>query len=124
MKKKKIINLFPDCLRSPKDKRDRRDREAEHRTNHDRIESNRRSSKVCNLPEKRGGSSSNSDDRDRDRERDRERERSDRDRERVTRIGDWSEHVSSSGKTIYFIFVYFNTNLKFIESSEKVLLQL
>lgn len=45
------------------DKRDRRERDAEHRTNHDRIDvSSRRSSKLCNLSsDKRSGS----DDRDR-----------------------------------------------------------
>ena len=111
------------------DKRDRRERDSEHRTNHDRIDSSRRSSKLCNQSssDKRSGS----DDRDRDRgsgslqaigidrdrnDRDRDRDRSDRDRERgrggdldrdrerdrLTRIGDWSEHVSSSGKKYYY----------------------
>ncbi|XP_059615568.1 WW domain-containing adapter protein with coiled-coil homolog [Phlebotomus argentipes] len=83
---------YIDCLRSPKDKRDRRDRDSEHRTNHDRIDQSRRSSKVC-VSEKRSGSN----DRERDRDRDRER-----DRERITRVGDWSEHTSSSGKKYYY----------------------
>lgn len=96
------------------DKRDRRDRDSD-RTNHDRIDTNRRSSKLCNQSsDKRSGS----DDRDRgggsgvggggsggggagggDRERDRDRER---ERDRLTRIGDWSEHVSSSCKKYYY----------------------
>ena len=60
------------------------------------------------MSEKRGGSSSNSDDRDRDRDRERERNDRERDRDRggerdrVNRIGDWSEHVSSSGKKYYY----------------------
>lgn len=92
------------------DKRDRRERDAEHRTNHDRIDlSSRRSSKLCNLSsDKRSGSDdrersdrdrSDRDIRDRDRERDRDR---DRDRDRLSRMGDWSEHVSSSGKKYYY----------------------
>ncbi|XP_055682931.1 WW domain-containing adapter protein with coiled-coil homolog [Lutzomyia longipalpis] len=84
---------YIDCLRSPKDKRDRRDRDSEHRTNHDRIDQTRRSSKMC-------VSSSGSQSENRDRERD--RERGDRDRERMTRVGDWSEHTSSSGKKYYY----------------------
>ncbi|XP_055711723.1 WW domain-containing adapter protein with coiled-coil homolog isoform X2 [Phlebotomus papatasi] len=90
---------YIDCLRSPKDKRDRRDRDSEHRTNHDRIDQSRRSSKVCvsgsggsNQSEKRSGSN----------DRDRDRDRGERDRERITRVGDWSEHTSSSGKKYYY----------------------
>lgn len=63
----------------------------------------------------RGGGGSDRD-RERDRDRDRDRDRNDRDRDRdrdrggggsdrsdrVTRIGDWSEHVSSSGKMYYY----------------------
>lgn len=101
------------------DKRDRRDRNAEHRTNHDRIDlsASRRSSKLYNMSsstsEKRSGSierertdrSERSDrgefrERDRDRDRDRDRERNDRDK--LNRFGDWSEHVSSSGKKYYY----------------------
>lgn len=55
--------------------------------------------------------------RDRDRDRDRERDRDrgggsgvgnnssgdrDRERDRLARMGDWSEHVSSSGKKYYY----------------------
>lgn len=101
------------------DKRDRRDRDAEHRTNHDRIDmSSRRSSKLCNLSssDKRSGS----DDRDRsDRDARDVRDARDRDRDRdrgsgggggggggsgdrLNRMGDWSEHVSSSGKKYYY----------------------
>ncbi|XP_037028529.1 WW domain-containing adapter protein with coiled-coil homolog isoform X3 [Bradysia coprophila] len=72
------------------DKRDRRgERDAEHRTNpknHDRIRDHRDNDRDRNDRERdRGGGGS---DRDRDRER--------------TRIGDWSEHVSSSGKKYYY----------------------
>ncbi|XP_055301037.1 WW domain-containing adapter protein with coiled-coil homolog isoform X5 [Sitodiplosis mosellana] len=86
------------------DKRDRRDRDAEHRTNHDRIEmssSSRRSSKLMYQPsDKHSGS--------------RERERDHRDRgngsnnnsnstsDRISRSSDWSEHISSSGKKYYY----------------------
>jgi WW domain-containing adapter protein with coiled-coil len=82
------------------------------RTNHDRRTTNK-----YPISDKRG----NSDERDKDRndrDRDRDRERSsnssglDRgggnggggggDRERIQRIGDWSEHVSSSGKKYYY----------------------
>lgn len=46
--------------------------------------------------------SSGSPDRDRSDARDRESSSAARDRDRVTRIGDWSEHVSSSGKKYYY----------------------
>ncbi|GAB0095998.1 hypothetical protein DMENIID0001_114460 [Sergentomyia squamirostris] len=82
---------YIDCMRSPKDKRDRRDRDSEHRTNHDRIDQTRRSAKVC--------VSGSAGERERDRDRDRERER---ERDRITRVGDWSEHISSSGKKYYY----------------------
>lgn len=108
------------------DKRDRRDRDAEHRTNHDRIELNSRRSSICNLTsDKRSGSDDRNrserdlrerdrGDRERERERNRDRERDerssgggavggiDRERERLNRMGDWSEHVSSSGKKYYY----------------------
>jgi hypothetical protein len=85
---------YSDCLRSPKEKRSRSERD-EHRTNHDRR------SKLSSTSEKRGGSSSNSDDRERDRGDRSERQERDRG-DRVNRIGDWSEHVSSSGKKYYY----------------------
>ncbi|XP_039287284.1 WW domain-containing adapter protein with coiled-coil homolog [Nilaparvata lugens] len=73
-------------LTACQDKRDDRDRERDRdRDNRDR-------------------------ERDRDRDRDRERDRSERERdrggererERVLRVGDWSEHLSSSGKKYYY----------------------
>lgn len=96
------------------DKRDRRERNAEHRTNHDRIDvsASRRSSKLYNLSssEKRSGSvdrdrpdrdRGDREFRERDRDRDRDRDR-ERDRDKLNRFGDWSEHVSSSGKKYYY----------------------
>lgn len=89
------------------DKRDRRDRNAEHRTNHDRIDStSRRSSKMHSMssttkfsPKSYDLSDRDRSDRDfRDRDRDRDRDRGDK----LSRFGDWSEHVSSSGKKYYY----------------------
>ncbi|KAG4068712.1 hypothetical protein HA402_002403 [Bradysia odoriphaga] len=87
-----VFALFAKCnlYRLTIDKRDRRgERDAEHRTNpknHDRIRDHRDSDRDRNDRERdRGGGGS---DRDRDRER--------------ARIGDWSEHVSSSGKKYYY----------------------
>lgn len=72
---------------------------------------------MCNpsgSTDKRSGSDDKDRDRDRsdrdrgnDRDRDKERDRDrggvgDRDRDRLTRCGDWSEHVSSSGKKYYY----------------------
>lgn len=91
------------------DKRDRRDRNAEHRTNHDRIESaSRRSSKLHSMSSNsikfspKSYDLSERDFRDRERDRDRDRDRGERDREKLNRFGDWSEHVSSSGKKYYY----------------------
>nr|CAI5865023.1 unnamed protein product [Callosobruchus analis] len=80
---------YLDCTRSPKDKRNR---ESEHRSNSDRgdekgvlhpikvsqISSRDRKPMHNNCVDKRD------------------------DRDRVTRVGDWSEHVSSSGKKYYY----------------------
>ncbi|CAH1963999.1 unnamed protein product [Acanthoscelides obtectus] len=80
---------YLDCTRSPKDKRSR---ESEHRSNSDRgdekgvlhpikvsqISSRDRKPMHNNCVDKRD------------------------DRDRVTRVGDWSEHVSSSGKKYYY----------------------
>lgn len=98
------------------DKRDRRgERDAEHRTNpknHDRIRDHRGTSTnlhfiatLCRMTAFSMFFFSPFSDGDRN---DRERDRgggggSDRDRDRErTRIGDWSEHVSSSGKKYYY----------------------
>ncbi|XP_030378469.1 WW domain-containing adapter protein with coiled-coil homolog [Scaptodrosophila lebanonensis] len=108
------------------DKRDRRgnDRDSEsYRTNHDRDRrggggGSSSGAKLCSSRDndKRSGS----DDRDRERMRDKRDRGTDRDRdmykkdkytdkrersdrgERVPRYGDWSEHVSSSGKMYYY----------------------
>ncbi|XP_075229440.1 WW domain-containing adapter protein with coiled-coil wacky isoform X1 [Lycorma delicatula] len=108
-------NKYSDCVtnRSPKDKRGRETRDSEHRTNHDRNSSE----KLILHPIKLASQNSSSrdslqrkplhntcqdkrDDRDRDRERDRDRDN--RERDRVLRVGDWSEHLSSSGKKYYY----------------------
>ncbi|XP_071054851.1 WW domain-containing adapter protein with coiled-coil homolog isoform X2 [Onthophagus taurus] len=81
---------YPDCARSPKDKRSR---ESEHRTNHDRSDD-----KNILHPIK---SSSNLSSRDRKPVHNNCIDKRD-ERERVTRIGDWSEHISSSGKKYYY----------------------
>ncbi|BET00418.1 Hypothetical protein domain [Nesidiocoris tenuis] len=84
---------YADCLVPPKDKRLR---ESEHRTNHDRNSSEKNdlhSLKLSSQNSSRDSSqrklnSSCQDKRD--------------DRERVVRVGDWSEHLSSSGKKYYY----------------------
>lgn len=101
------------------DKRDRRDRDGEYRTNHDKCDMiiTNRSSKLCNISSDKR---STLDDRDRDKSsiRDRDRDRDggggggggggsgsmagEHERERLGRMGDWSEHVSSSGKKYYY----------------------
>ncbi|GLV45695.1 wacky [Carabus blaptoides fortunei] len=84
---------YSDCARSPKDKRSRETRDSEHRTNHDRSADDKLLLKMT--------SQNNSSSRDRkpvhncqDKQRD--------ERERLTRLGDWSEHISSSGKKYYY----------------------
>uniref|UniRef100_A0A0K8S428 WW domain-containing protein n=2 Tax=Lygus hesperus TaxID=30085 RepID=A0A0K8S428_LYGHE len=84
---------YADCLLPSKDKRIR---ESEHRTNHDRNSSEKNdlhSLKLSSQNSSRDSSqrklgSSCQDKRD--------------DRERVVRVGDWSEHLSSSGKKYYY----------------------
>ncbi|KAK9730131.1 WW domain [Popillia japonica] len=81
---------YSDCARSPKEKRTR---DSEHRTNHDRSEDKGvlHSMKV----------SQNLSSRDRKPVHNNCIDKRD-DRERVTRVGDWSEHISSSGKKYYY----------------------
>ncbi|KAJ8962934.1 hypothetical protein NQ314_005651 [Rhamnusium bicolor] len=78
-----------DCARSPKDKRSR---ESEHRTNSDRNDEKSilHPIKVSQLSSRDRKPMHNNcvDKRD--------------DRDRVVRVGDWSEHVSSSGKKYYY----------------------
>ncbi|RZC39221.1 WW and/or Herpes BLLF1 domain containing protein, partial [Asbolus verrucosus] len=73
---------YSDCARSPKDKRSR---ESEHRINNDR---NDEKSILHHIKMSQNLSSRDRKPRD--------------DRERVIRVGDWSEHVSSSGKKYYY----------------------
>ncbi|XP_046734730.1 WW domain-containing adapter protein with coiled-coil isoform X1 [Diprion similis] len=92
---------YSDCARSPKDKRSRESRDSEHRTNHDRsgaeilhplkISSNssrdsasQRKPAHNSCQDKRGD------------------ERGGGAMERTARFGDWSEHMSSSGKKYYY----------------------
>ncbi|XP_068892349.1 WW domain-containing adapter protein with coiled-coil homolog isoform X2 [Tenebrio molitor] len=81
---------YSDCARSPKDKRNR---ESEHRTNNDRNDE-----KTILHPIKM---SQNLSSRDRKPVHNNSVDKRD-DRERVARVGDWSEHVSSSGKKYYY----------------------
>lgn len=80
---------YSDCARSPKDKRSR---DSEHRTNSDRNDEKSilHPIKVSQLSSRDRKPMHNNcvDKRD--------------DRDRVVRIGDWSEHVSSSGKKYYY----------------------
>lgn len=94
---------YSDCARSPKDKRSRESRDSEHRTNHDRnltfreifdptlrfsSNSSRESSSQRkpthnSCQDKRGDERGGA-------------------MERTARFGDWSEHMSSSGKKYYY----------------------
>ncbi|KAF7270770.1 hypothetical protein GWI33_016276 [Rhynchophorus ferrugineus] len=79
---------YSDCARSPKDKRSR---ESDHRTNSDRNDDKSilHPMKVSQISRDRKPLHNNCVDK-----RD--------DRDRVTKIGDWSEHMSSSGKKYYY----------------------
>ncbi|XP_060534991.1 WW domain-containing adapter protein with coiled-coil homolog [Cylas formicarius] len=79
---------YSDCNRSPKDKRSR---ESEHRTNNDRNDEKSilHPIKSAQMSRDRKPIHNNCIDK-----RD--------DRDRVTKVGDWSEHVSSSGKKYYY----------------------
>lgn len=125
-----ILHLSEHGQTDKRDRRGGDRGDTEHRTNHDRLD--RRSAKtMCSGGGSQSDKRSGSDDRgldragnmdrndrgnnsDRDRERDRERDHRDRgerdsrggdrdrDRDRLARMGDWSEHVSSSGKKYYY----------------------
>lgn len=86
-----------DCARSPKDKRARESRDAEHRTNHDRS-----SSEVILHPIK--VQTQNTSSRESSQRKPLHNSCQDKreERERVVRVGDWSEHISSSGKKYYY----------------------
>ncbi|CAH0386455.1 unnamed protein product [Bemisia tabaci] len=90
--------------KSPSDKRSRESRDVEHRTNHDRSSSE----KVVLHPIKLSSQNSSREMAQRkplqhsayqDKKSDRG---DDRERERALRVGDWSEHLSSSGKKYYY----------------------
>ncbi|XP_034943550.1 WW domain-containing adapter protein with coiled-coil isoform X2 [Chelonus insularis] len=90
---------YSDCARSPKDKRSREGRDSEHRTNHDRSggeilhpiklssnssrDSSQRKPAHNSCQDKRGDERGGA-------------------MERAARFGDWSEHLSSSGKKYYY----------------------
>ncbi|KRT86791.1 hypothetical protein AMK59_273 [Oryctes borbonicus] len=81
---------YSDCARSPKEKRSR---DSEHRTNHDRSEDKgilhtMKLSQNLSSRDRKPVHNNCIDKRD--------------DRDRVTRVGDWSEHISSSGKKYYY----------------------
>ncbi|KAB0804381.1 hypothetical protein PPYR_01351 [Photinus pyralis] len=74
---------YSDCARSPKEKR----RDLEYRTNHDRSESGVKTQNST-LRDRKPIHNNCVDKRE--------------ERERITRVGDWSEHISSSGKKYYY----------------------
>lgn len=83
------------------------------------------------MREKRDRTDGRDRDRDRDRDRERDRDRSDRDRdrsergdrsdrsERIARCGDWSEHVSSSGK---FFLAIIEARIENVSSQAKCII--
>ncbi|CAL7935885.1 unnamed protein product [Xylocopa violacea] len=91
---------YPDCARSPKDKRSRESRDSEHRTNHDR------SSGEILHPIKLSSNSSRESSSQRKPSHNSCQDKRGDERggamERSTRFGDWSEHMSSSGKKYYY----------------------
>ncbi|XP_071442694.1 WW domain-containing adapter protein with coiled-coil homolog isoform X1 [Hetaerina americana] len=92
----KSRDKYSDCSRSPKDKRSRESRDTEHRTNHDRSSTENiiphpfklTQNATRDTTQRKSLHMSCQDKRD--------------DRDRVTRVGDWSEHISSSGKKYYY----------------------
>ncbi|KAF5306058.1 hypothetical protein FQA39_LY09036 [Lamprigera yunnana] len=86
---KPVRDKYSDCARSPKDKR----RDLEYRTNHDRSDDKTALHSTVK-PQ-------NPSLRDRKPVHNNCIEKRD-ERERVTRVGDWSEHISSSGKKYYY----------------------
>ncbi|XP_068977720.1 WW domain-containing adapter protein with coiled-coil isoform X4 [Bombus flavifrons] len=89
-----------DCARSPKDKRSRESRDSEHRTNHDR------SSGEILHPIKLSSNSSRESSSQRKPSHNSCQDKRGDERggamERSARFGDWSEHMSSSGKKYYY----------------------
>ncbi|XP_063235701.1 WW domain-containing adapter protein with coiled-coil homolog isoform X2 [Bacillus rossius redtenbacheri] len=90
---------YSECARSPKDKRSRESRDSEHRTNHDRSSTE----KVILHPAKL--TTQNAPSRETSQRKPLHnscQEKRETERERVARVGDWSEHISSSGKKYYY----------------------
>ncbi|XP_033224275.1 WW domain-containing adapter protein with coiled-coil homolog isoform X1 [Belonocnema kinseyi] len=91
---------YSDCARSPKDKRSRESRDSEHRTNHDR------SSGEILHPIKISSNSSRESSSQRKPTHNSCQDKRGDERggamERTARFGDWSEHMSSSGKKYYY----------------------
>ncbi|XP_015586229.1 WW domain-containing adapter protein with coiled-coil homolog isoform X3 [Cephus cinctus] len=91
---------YSDCARSPKDKRSRESRDSEHRTNHDRsggeilhpIKLSSNSSRDSSSQRKPAHNSC----------QDKRGDERGGAMERTARFGDWSEHMSSSGKKYYY----------------------
>ncbi|XP_043285804.1 WW domain-containing adapter protein with coiled-coil isoform X2 [Venturia canescens] len=100
---------YSDCARSPKDKRSRESRDSEHRTNHDRsgteqilhpIKLSSNSSRDSSSQRKPAHNSCQQDKRGD--ERGGGGGGGGGAMERTARFGDWSEHMSSSGKKYYY----------------------
>ncbi|XP_014291451.1 WW domain-containing adapter protein with coiled-coil homolog isoform X1 [Halyomorpha halys] len=88
---------YSDCVsRSPKEKRMRESRETEHRTNHDRNSTEKNDSHSLKLSQNSSRETSQRKINSTCQQEKRE------DRDRVVRCGDWSEHLSSSGKKYYY----------------------
>lgn len=88
---------YSDCVRSPKEKRMRESRDTEHRTNHDRNSTEKNESHTLKVSQ---NSSRETSQRKINTTCQQQEKREERDR--VVRCGDWSEHLSSSGKKYYY----------------------
>ncbi|XP_069697551.1 WW domain-containing adapter protein with coiled-coil homolog isoform X1 [Periplaneta americana] len=93
----KTREKYSDCARSPKDKRSRESRDSEHRTNHDRSSTE----KIILHPIKLTTQNASSRESQRKPLHNSCQEKRE-ERERIARVGDWSEHISSSGKKYYY----------------------
>ncbi|XP_049784513.1 WW domain-containing adapter protein with coiled-coil homolog isoform X1 [Schistocerca cancellata] len=94
----KSRDKYSDCARSPKDKRSRESRDSEHRTNHDRSSTE----KIILHPIKLATQNSTSRDSSQRKLPHNSCQDKREERERIARVGDWSEHISSSGKKYYY----------------------
>ncbi|XP_067002943.2 WW domain-containing adapter protein with coiled-coil homolog isoform X2 [Anabrus simplex] len=93
----KSRDKYSDCARSPKDKRGRESRDSEHRTNHDRS-----STEVILHPIKLTTQNTSSRESSQRKPLHNSCQEKREERERIARVGDWSEHISSSGKKYYY----------------------